>query len=144
MIDFDLIEKMKQNEKPENPEKHKIDKNLEESSNLSLEDAVDEIQKKLDEIIINDKNSQNDDKLHFTDIPKNKIYEGLKHDQLTKLNFDKSQILYDLKNINQNLIGEFQIAFIQFQLLESLTSFEQWKKLVILICNCEQAVKNDP
>ena len=76
--------------------------------------------------------------IDFTEIPQTNIYAGLENEALTKLNFDKSTIFESLrKNEQTNLLGEFQLAFIQFLLLESLESFEQWKKLLILFCNCE-------
>ena len=76
--------------------------------------------------------------IDFTEIPQTSIYAGLENEALTKLNFDKSTIFETLrKNEQTNLLGEFQLSFIQFLLLESLESFEQWKKLLILFCNCE-------
>ena len=117
VINFDLIEKMKENEKitekQENGDKNENDiKNDKKTERLNLEGTVDEIQKKLDQMIINEKNDNNDKKLHFTDVPSTKIFQGLKDEKLTKYNFDKSQILNDLKKINENMIGELQIAFI--------------------------------
>ena len=87
-------------------------------------------------IIQNDENLNN--QIDFTEIPQTNIYAGLENEALTKLNFDKSTIFETLrKNEQTNLLGEFQLSFIQFLLLESLESFEQWKKLLILFCNCE-------
>lgn len=61
-------------------------------------------------IIIDSENMEQ--KINFTDIPQNKIYAGLENEKLTKFNFDKSTIFEELRKNQQNLLGEFQIAFI--------------------------------
>ena len=65
MINFDLIEKMKENEKitekPENGDKNENDvKNDKNTERLNLEGTVDEIQKILDKMIINEKDDNDD------------------------------------------------------------------------------------
>jgi len=41
-------------------------------------------------------------------------------------------------------LGELQFAFIVFILGENLEGFEQWKRMIILICNCEDLMKESP
>lgn len=41
------------------------------------------------------------------------------------------------------LFGEFQIAFISFLMGNSLESFDQWKKIFILLTSCEDIMKNN-
>ena len=42
------------------------------------------------------------------------------------------------------MLGEMQFAFVSFLLGENLDSFEQWKRMVNLICNCEKGVLDKP
>lgn len=64
--------------------------------------------------------------------------------EITRINFDKSFILYNLLSQDfpnpEDLLGELQFAFIAFVFGDSLESFEQWKRILILICNCEDAL----
>lgn len=81
--------------------------------------------------------------VNYTDIPKRKVNYGVSGEQLTKMNFDKSIILKEtlLKEYENNyklLFGEFQAAFINFLMGESLDSFNQWKDLFILITSCDE------
>ena len=46
------------------------------------------------------------------------------------------------ENGPSNLLGELQYCFISFMIGENLESFEQWKKLVNLLCNCGTALKD--
>ena len=92
-----------------------------------------------------DKFSQ--ESIYFTDIPKLKSVAGMKAEEVTKANFDKSKILTDLLNIEWNkdykkLFGELQFAFVGFMLGENMICFEHWKKLISLLCSSEDACKN--
>lgn len=42
------------------------------------------------------------------------------------------------------LLGEFQYSFVKFLLGENYDSFEQWKKLFILVTSCEQYMNESP
>mmetsp|Transcript_5687 Transcript_5687/g.9766 ORF Transcript_5687/g.9766 Transcript_5687/m.9766 type:complete len:385 (-) Transcript_5687:18-1172(-) len=48
------------------------------------------------------------------------------------------QVLADLAI--QHALGEFQLAFVEFVIGENLSAFEQWKKMLIIFCNCESAL----
>lgn len=41
----------------------------------------------------------------------------------------------------KDIIGELEFAYVCFLIGHSLDAFEQWKKLVILLCSCEEAIK---
>lgn len=41
-------------------------------------------------------------------------------------------------------LGELQFAFICFLIGESLEALEQWKKMVTLVCSCEDALLTHP
>lgn len=43
-----------------------------------------------------------------------------------------------------NILGELQIAFIYFFLGQDFTAFEQWKRLIELICSCTRAIPKYP
>eukprot|EP00012_Vannella_robusta_P005951 CAMPEP_0206194258 /NCGR_PEP_ID=MMETSP0166-20121206/7084_1 /ASSEMBLY_ACC=CAM_ASM_000260 /TAXON_ID=95228 /ORGANISM="Vannella robusta, Strain DIVA3 518/3/11/1/6" /LENGTH=389 /DNA_ID=CAMNT_0053611185 /DNA_START=20 /DNA_END=1185 /DNA_ORIENTATION=- len=66
----------------------------------------------------------------------------------TKYFMDKSYLLDHLINSKygtwEELIGEFQFSFICFWLGESYESFEHWKQLMILFCNCDISISEHP
>jgi hypothetical protein len=88
----------------------------------------------------------------FTDIPTRKLIHGYSEQQITRSNFDKSTILDEIskksafKESNDNLqfyqmfLGECQFAFILFYLGQNYEGFEQWKKIVYLLCHWEEAM----
>jgi A1 cistron-splicing factor AAR2 len=59
------------------------------------------------------------------------------------MNLDKSSILQDIiktcKSPNE-VLAELQFAFVTFLLGENYESFEQWKSLTVLLCNCQSAL----
>lgn len=86
--------------------------------------------------------------VNYTDIPKRKVNYGVSGEQLTKMNFDKSIILKETlskeyENNYKFLFGEFQAAFINFLMGESLDSFNQWKDLFILITSCDELMSQN-
>lgn len=118
-------------------------------------------------------------KVFYTKIPKRLKKGGLSGSDLTKLNFDKSDLLVQLlkydyndnqktktKNNNRSmmeeeqeleenerkqkqqqspwqlLLGELQFSFVCFLMGHALDGLEQWKRLIELVCNCDDAVHN--
>lgn len=81
--------------------------------------------------------------IFYTEVPKVKIVQGLEGSALTSLNMDKSAILADfiktVKSKNE-VLGEMQFAFLTFLLGENYESFEQWKSMMVLLCNCQSAM----
>lgn len=80
--------------------------------------------------------------IYYTTIPQRKVIQGLSGSALTEANFDKSLILLELLSKEygdkyQMLLGELQYAFVSFLLGENLESFEQWKRLMLLLCQCD-------
>jgi len=45
---------------------------------------------------------------------------------------------------DHQLLGELQYAFVTFLLGQVYNSFEQWKSIVALLCNCEEALLSHP
>ncbi|GIL64628.1 hypothetical protein Vafri_18522 [Volvox africanus] len=69
---------------------------------------------------------------------------GLNPKQLTALNMDRSHQLEALAAARWGgnvvaVVGEMQFAFIAFVFGQSLRGFDQWRALVTLMFNCEQA-----
>ena len=84
--------------------------------------------------------------IYYTSIPKRWVKHGLSPTEITQCNFDKSCILIDLlqKNFEKksnDLLGELQFSFISFLIGESLESFEQWRNMLMLVCNCDRALR---
>jgi A1 cistron-splicing factor AAR2 len=42
------------------------------------------------------------------------------------------------------MLGELQLAFVATLLGQNFTSFNQWKKLIQLLCSCQELVKESP
>lgn len=83
--------------------------------------------------------------IYYSSIPKRWVKHGLSASEITENNFDKSQILIemlqkDFEKKTNDLLGEFQFAYISFLIGESLESFEQWKNILVLVCNCDRAL----
>ncbi|OWF48151.1 protein AAR2 homolog [Mizuhopecten yessoensis] len=83
--------------------------------------------------------------MRFSIIPKNKFPPGSSPAEITKHNIDLSYMLecilstYCLENSN-NILGEIQFSFICFLFGQVYDAFDQWKKLVHLLCSSEDAL----
>jgi len=67
--------------------------------------------------------------------------------QLTKLYMDRTPLLKQVltKFTNENeLLGELQYSFVCFLIGRTLSGLEQWKRIVDLLCNCEEAIELHP
>ena len=86
--------------------------------------------------------------IYYTQIPKRYSKPNLTPSELTLFNHDKSKILEDLLKSEfkstESLLGELQFSFISLLLSENSESFNQWKELLILTCNSEQAASTNP
>ncbi|XP_059143984.1 protein AAR2 homolog isoform X2 [Physella acuta] len=88
-------------------------------------------------------------KVKYVALPKQRYPHGSTPAEITKFSLDSSYILELLlaerfnSNIN-NLLGEVQFAFICFIIGQNYDSFEQWKKLVHLLCTSSDAIVKYP
>lgn len=85
----------------------------------------------------------------YSDITKKKYPEGASPAEITKYSLDSSYTLDSLlkerfQDENQKILGEIQFAFICFLIGQNYESFEQWKKLVNLMCTCSLAIVKYP
>uniref|UniRef100_A0A6B2L7F2 AAR2 splicing factor homolog n=1 Tax=Arcella intermedia TaxID=1963864 RepID=A0A6B2L7F2_9EUKA len=90
-------------------------------------------------------NNDSETSLPYTNIPERTLAPNTSPQDITKLNFDKSYVLLELfrtdfNNDPQLFLGEFEYAFLMFSLGECYESFEQWKKMLRLVCQCETAI----
>ncbi|KAJ9083977.1 hypothetical protein DSO57_1028931 [Entomophthora muscae] len=70
---------------------------------------------------------------------------GVSGVELTKHVLDKSYLLTTLlheffQDDASALLGELELAFVTFLLGQNFCGLEQWKKLIILLCNCQEAI----
>lgn len=83
--------------------------------------------------------------MRFTEIPKQRYPDGASPQEITKHSMDSSYLLETLlktvysKNSN-GILGEIQFAFICFLIGQVFDAFEQWKRLVHLLCSSESAL----
>jgi A1 cistron-splicing factor AAR2 len=90
---------------------------------------------------------KNEYRVYYTHIPSKLKRQGVKGHELTKLNFDKSALLYQLlKEEYENdwtlLLGELQFAFVCFLMGQALDALEQWKRIIELLCSCDDVMHN--
>ncbi|XP_069115860.1 protein AAR2 homolog [Argopecten irradians] len=84
--------------------------------------------------------------LRFSVIPKNKYPPGSSPAEITKHSMDSSYTLeytiltYYPDNSN-DILGEIQFSFICFLIGQVYDAFDQWKKLVHLLCSSEEALE---
>ncbi|KAG2374381.1 hypothetical protein C9374_010951 [Naegleria lovaniensis] len=89
--------------------------------------------------------------IFYTHIPQKLSRKGLTPEQITKLNFDKSQLLEEIlqafvqrgstmERAAKEILAEIQFSFICLLHGQCLHGLNQWKKLVHLFCNCEDAL----
>ncbi|XP_012231485.1 protein AAR2 homolog [Linepithema humile] len=81
--------------------------------------------------------------LRLTEIPNKHYPDNATPSEITRHSLDSSYALDTiLKKLREpiEIIGEMQLTFICFLAGESLDAFEQWKKLVSLICGVDSAI----
>lgn len=85
--------------------------------------------------------------LRFSEIPKQSYPEGASPAEITRHSMDKSYLLATFLASNyerepRSILGEIQVAFVCFLIGQVYDAFEQWKRLVALLCSCETAVSD--
>ncbi|KAK6173072.1 hypothetical protein SNE40_016601 [Patella caerulea] len=85
--------------------------------------------------------------IQYTQIPKHKYPSGASPSEITKYSMDSSYVLETILSerftVNDTeILGELQFAFVCFIVGQNYDSFEQWKRLVHLLCTCEEAISN--
>ncbi|KAM3581958.1 hypothetical protein VKS41_005398 [Umbelopsis sp. WA50703] len=74
---------------------------------------------------------------------------GASGQEVTKWSLDKSWLTKNLlANVYHSdyhyLLGEFQLAFVATLLGQNFSSFHQWKKLMQLLCSCQELMEELP
>ena len=87
-------------------------------------------------------------KIKYSEIPRKKFPPGATPAEISKYSLDSSYALnVVLTRFNKDfekLLGEIQFAFVCFLIGQDFDSFEQWKKLVHLVCTSGDSVKMYP
>ncbi|XP_014482230.1 PREDICTED: protein AAR2 homolog [Dinoponera quadriceps] len=81
--------------------------------------------------------------LRLTEIPDKRYPDDATPSEITRHSLDSSYTLSaTLRKLREpvEIIGEMQLTFICFLAGQSLDAFEQWKKLVTLICDADRAI----
>eukprot|EP00890_Picochlorum_soloecismus_P002537 jgi/Picsp_1/3284/NSC_06124-R1_a1 cistron-splicing factor aar2 len=84
-------------------------------------------------------------KCYYTRIPGLLKRKGLTPEELTAINMDKSEALEQLLKNHYGgdealMLGEYQFSFLAFLLGHSMDGFLQWKRFLLLMLGCENAV----
>jgi len=81
--------------------------------------------------------------IRFTAFPKQKYPEGASPAEISKFSMDSSYavdcLLKCLKD-RREILGELQFAFVCFLVGQVYDAFEHWKKLLNLLCTCDEAL----
>ncbi|KAH3868735.1 protein AAR2 homolog isoform X2 [Dreissena polymorpha] len=85
--------------------------------------------------------------IRFTKIPKQRYPEGASPQEVTIHSIDSTYILESLlkseyTNNSNGILGEIQFAFICFLVGQVFEAFDQWKKLVHVLCSSEKALSS--
>ncbi|XP_013415495.2 protein AAR2 homolog [Lingula anatina] len=88
-------------------------------------------------------------RINFSAIPKQKYPEGATPAQVTQYSMDSSHVLKVILDTHYSdnpmgLLGELQFAFICFLIGQNYDGFEQWKKLVHVLCTSDEALALHP
>ena len=83
-------------------------------------------------------------RINYTTIEKRTYPSGASPAEITKYSMDSSYALNVIistryTNSHTDILGEIQFAFVCFLIGQNYDSFEQWKKLVHMLCTCEEA-----
>jgi A1 cistron-splicing factor AAR2 len=145
--------KIKIFENKENDNENDKVNDKENKENDNENDKVNNKEKKENDIdnkkeIIENKTEKKIYQIYFTKIPKLIYKKGLDPKELTELNLDKSKLLNQILKDNfenkfENLLGELQFSYICFIVGQNFNGFEQWKKILDLICSCDEFWKNN-
>ncbi|KAI8789044.1 protein AAR2 [Biomphalaria glabrata] len=87
--------------------------------------------------------------IKYSTIPKKKYPDGATPGLISKYSMDSSYVLElvlteRFKGSIEHLLGEIQFAFVCFLIGQNYDSFEQWKKLVHLLCTSSDAILKYP
>ena len=86
-----------------------------------------------------------DASIRFTPFPTHKHPQGSSPSDITRHHMDltfmlSTMLTSDYNNRANDLLGELQFAFISFLMGHVYKAFDQWKKLISLLCSCEEAI----
>ncbi|XP_029211693.2 LOW QUALITY PROTEIN: protein AAR2 homolog [Acropora millepora] len=82
----------------------------------------------------------------FTKFPKHRYPEGASPMEISKHSMDSSYALscmLDGMKDRKEILGELQFAFVCFLVGQVFDAFEHWKKLLHLLCSCDEAVETN-
>ncbi|KFM68531.1 hypothetical protein X975_14088, partial [Stegodyphus mimosarum] len=82
--------------------------------------------------------------IRFTDIPQNKYPEGSSAAEITMHSMDSTYVLEQLLKSfekDDDILGELQMAHICFLIAHVYEAFEQWKKLVHILCSVDSGLQ---
>jgi len=84
-----------------------------------------------------------DSEIRFTTIPKHWFPDGCSSAERSQYSMDSSHALdTTLSNYQHEceILGELQYSFVCFILGQVLDAFDHWRRLVVILCNCEKGL----
>lgn len=85
--------------------------------------------------------------VQFTVFPEHRYPAGSTPSEITAHGMDSTFILEEMFqncSVKDEILGELQMAFICFLVGQLYDSFEQWKRLLRMICNCDSGIEKYP
>ncbi|KAI8583299.1 hypothetical protein K450DRAFT_222945 [Umbelopsis ramanniana AG] len=114
-------------------------------NNDSLPSLLEEMDRRMGREVV-----EKEEGVEFTAFdPRQSFPPGASGSEITKWSMDKTwltkELLREVYNSDyHNLLGELQLAFVATLLGQNFTSFNQWKKIVQLLCSCQELVDESP
>ncbi|KAH8556016.1 A1 cistron-splicing factor [Umbelopsis sp. PMI_123] len=118
---------------------------LPSKSNNSLPNLLEEMDRRMGRQVV-----EKEEGVEFTTFdPRQSFPPGASGSEITKWSLDKTwltkELLKEVFNSDYHyMLGELQLAFVATLLGQNFTSFNQWKKLIQLLCSCQELVKESP
>jgi len=94
-----------------------------------------------------DQELQPESQIRYTKISPLKHPPGSSPMEISKHNLDSSyqlQIFLDKTKRPEDILAEVEFSFLCFLVGQDYVSFCQWKRLIVLLCGCDEALKTHP
>eukprot|EP01080_Neovahlkampfia_damariscottae_P005540 gene5540-9360_t len=107
----------------------------------SLLSKLEPVKKKI--FPVSDNNSESKYHIYFTKIPNHLSLKDKTPAEISKMYFDKTEIFETVltQKTEKEVLGELQFSFILFLIGQNFNGFDQWKKMLNLVCNCDEAIQ---
>jgi len=118
---------------------------LPSKTNSTLPSLLEELDRRMGREVI-----EKEEGVEFTVFdPRQSFPPGASGSEVTKWSLDKTWLTKELlkevyNSDHHHLLGELQLAFVATLLGQNFSAFNQWKKLIQLLCSCQEFMEESP